>query len=105
MRAEVSNTNQFPKPYVMAGAGKLTATIWKSGDERVGWHYRFNVFRCDASTGEVNQQLRPEDIGDLVKLARVLSQVVVDDGCIPHDLREELERLSTELDLLWNDRE
>lgn len=49
------------KPYALVGAGRLTAAIWKTGDEEVGWSLGFSVFRSEPQTGEVSQRLIPED--------------------------------------------
>lgn len=79
--------------------------IWKSDELTTESVYQFNLFRCEQPTGEVSQQLHPEDVVDLVKLARVLSQVLVDDGCLSHRLRKQLERLAMDLDSLWEEGE
>jgi len=86
------------KPYTMAGAGPLVSSVWKLGDEQVGWNYRFNIYRMNPETGRVSQLFKPEDIVHLAKLCRVLAIVLLDDGCIPSTLRSELERLTDTLD-------
>lgn len=88
------------KPYAMVGAGSLAASLWKLGNESDGWRYDFTVFRLDHQQGEVSQVLTPCDIADLVKLARVLAQVIADDGCVPSGLRRELDALALKLDEL-----
>lgn len=88
------------KPYAMVGAGTLAASLWKLGNESDGWRYDFTVFRLDPQNGDVSQILAPSNIGDLVKLARVLAQVVADDGCVPSALRRELDALASNLDEL-----
>lgn len=93
------------KPYAMVGAGRLAASIWKSGNEADGWSYGFNVFRCEASTGEVSQRLEPDDIRSMAKLARVLAQVIADDGCVSSEQRNDLHCLATDLELLWDIQE
>ena len=93
------------KPYALVGAGRLTAAIWKTGDETTGWSLGFSVFRCEPVTGEVTQRLTPDDIGDLPKLARVLSQVIADDGCVSSELRHKLTDLAQRLDDLWESDE
>lgn len=105
MNSETKASRRSRKPYALVGAGRLTATVWKADELTAESIYQFNVFRCEQSTGEVSQQLHPEDVVDLVKLARVLSQVLVDDGCISHRLREQLEQLATDLDTLWEEGE
>ncbi len=85
-------------PYMMLGAGQLCAAVCKEGDELGGWQYRFNVFRMDANSGSVEQRFAPQDITDLVKLARVLAYAIADDGCLSRELRDDLHRLSTCLD-------
>jgi len=37
------------------GAGPLINTLWKQGEERGGWRYRFNLFRMSSQTGHVSQ--------------------------------------------------
>lgn len=93
-------TGSSSKPYAMVGAGSLTACIWKDHAPDSGWTYRFNVFRLEASNGRVTQRLQPGDITDLVKLARVLAQVISDDGCLPGRLRHELQALAASIDFL-----
>ena len=86
------------KPYLIVGAGKLTAAVWKSNKKRSGSRYRFNVFRLCSETGRATQCLLPSDVPDLVKLARVLAQVIADDGCLPVGLRQRLFELATSID-------
>lgn len=93
------------KPYAIVGAGRLAASIWKSGNEADGWLYGFNVFRCEASTGEVSQRLEPDDIRHLAKLARVLAQVIADDGCVSSEQRHDLLELAFDLEPLWDIQE
>jgi hypothetical protein len=90
-----SDANVIPdasdkKPYAMLGAGKLTATLWKSGDERSGWHYRFNIFRMSKTSGRVSQNFKPHDLPDLAKLARLLAFTISDDGCLCQELCDAL---------------
>lgn len=92
--------NNSNKPYAMVGAGNLAASIWKEEDANSGWMYGFNVFRLEACRGRVTQRLRPQDIPDLVKLARVLAQVIADDGCLSSSMRRELELLAESIDSL-----
>ena len=87
-----------PKPMGMVGAGPLTSTIWKTGDERGGWSYRFNLFRMSTRGGRVSQLFRPTDLVDFVKIARVLASVIADDGCLSRIDRAVLKRLAAELD-------
>jgi hypothetical protein len=88
----------------MLGAGKLTSAIWKSGDERGGWTYRFNVYRMSNRNGQVSQLFRPTDVGDLVKLCQVLAAVLADDGCISCDQRRALAKLADDLDSITRTR-
>lgn len=84
------------RPYTLAGAGALTATIWKNGDEPCGWTYRFNVIRTSA-TGRVSQRFHPRDLRDFVKLVGVLAFTLADDGCLEADVRRELVELAERL--------
>jgi hypothetical protein len=87
------------KPYAMVGAGRLISTIWKTGDEQTGWHYRFNLFRM-SSRGRVGQRFSPADVVSLVKLARVLAAELAADGCLAPAQRTELGGLAAMLDLV-----
>lgn len=89
--------NRSRKPYTIAGAGPLTATIWKTGDEVAGWRYEFNIVRTIAANGRVTQRFRPRDVIDLTKLAQVLAFTLADDGCLDPDLRERLNWLAENL--------
>lgn len=86
------------RPYAMIGAGKLTSAIWKSGDERSGWQYCFNLFRMDARNGQVSQLFSPEDIMDLARSVRLLAFTLSDDGCLEQELRDDLSCLWSCLD-------
>ena len=92
-----SKPEQADKPYAMLGAGRLTASIWKSGDERSGWQYHFNVFRTSRGNGHVSQWFAPSDVSSLVKLARLLAFTLADDGCLESGLRDDLIRLAADL--------
>ena len=85
------------KPYAMVGSGKLTSAIWKTGDEASGWRYRFNIFRMSAN-GRVEQQFRPADLFNFLKLTRVIATVLADDGCLAPAMRSNLTRLAALLD-------
>src|SRR5687768_16873815 len=91
-------THKQSRPMAMVGAGDLTSTIWKVGDEYSGWRYRFNVFRQPSRTGNVSRLFRPADLLDIVKLTQVLTAVLADDGCLPQRERATLLRLASELD-------
>jgi hypothetical protein len=86
------------KPYAMVGAGRLAASIWKTGDERRGWTYQFNVFRMYRVTGRVTQRFSPKDVADLAKLTQVLAFTLADDGCVSDDMRDDLFCLAACLD-------
>jgi hypothetical protein len=88
----------MPKPYAILGAGQLSSALWKAGDEQRGWTYRFNIYRMSSRTGHVSELLRPQDVGDLVKLCQVLAAILADDGCVPRDQRRALAKLAADLD-------
>jgi hypothetical protein len=92
------STNQQPRPMAMVGAGPMSSAIWKLGDERSGWQYRFSLFRQTACTGNVSQLFSPSDLIHLVKLAHVLAAVLADDGCLPERQRGQLLRLAGDID-------
>jgi len=82
----------------LAGAEQLTASVYKTGDELTGFDYRFNITRLNNHTGRVNQWLTPDDLFAMVKLVRVLSAELADDGCMNESLRGQLIRLAAALD-------
>ena len=90
------------RPYALLGAGRLTSSIWKEGDEGAGWRYRFNIFRMTPAEGRVSQLLRPGDLHDLVKLCHVLAAVLADDGCLPTAERRALAVLVERLEPITN---
>ena len=96
--ANVKSERSQEKPYAMLGAGDLTASLWKSGDERSGWHYYFNIYRTSSRNGHVSQLFSPKDVVDLVKLAQVLAFALSDDGCLDTETRDDLACLSGCLD-------
>ena len=97
--------NASSQPYAMLGAGRLVSSLWKSGDERAGWTYRFNVYRMSQRSGHVSQLLRPTDVQDLVKLCQVLAVTLSEDGCIPIEQRRLLAKLAAELDTITSKKE
>lgn len=86
------------KPMAMVGAGPLTSTIWKSGDNQSGWRYRFNLFRQLSRNGKVSQLFRPADLIYFVKLTQVLAAVLADDGCLAANDRRSLQQIAMDLD-------
>lgn len=86
------------KPYAMVGAGRLTASIWKEGDEHSGWRYRFNLFRMSRASGRISQRFLPQDVADLARLAQLLAFALSDDGCLGSELRDDLSCLAACLD-------
>ena len=86
------------KPYTLVGAEQLTASVFKTGDELIGFDYRFNITRLNNRTGRVNQWFAPDDLCAMVKLARVLAVELADDGCINAELRNRLISLAAALD-------
>ena len=93
-----SNSNTKNRPYCLVGADRLSAAIWKHGDEEGGFHYQFNVFRMLAAHGRVSQLFGPEDVLCLAKLAHILALALIDDGCLDVELKRSLKRLVVRLD-------
>jgi hypothetical protein len=89
---------QCHKPHEIVGAGDLTATIWKKGDEHGGWRYHFNVYRQSCRSGAVSQLFRPGDVIDFIKLCQVLAMTLADDGCLEFKQRRQLAELAARLD-------
>lgn len=96
MRSDTQTASE--KPYATLGAGQLTSTLWKNGDVRSGWSYRFNIYRTNSRNGRVFRLFRPVDVPHLIKLCYVLAAALVDDGCISADERRILAALATKLD-------
>ena len=92
------------KPYCVVGAGCLTSHIWKQGDGDEQFSYRFNLFRTQRN-GRVTQLLRPDDVLPLAKFVCVISQVLVDDGCISQEHRRIMRHLASALDDLLDSEE
>lgn len=93
------NSKVTNRPYCLVGASRLSAALWKDGDEQGGFRYRFNIFRMLASSGRVSQLFDPEDVISLAKLAHVMALALIDDGCIHADLRRQLQQLVVRLDV------
>ena len=92
------NSRMKNRPYCIVGADRLSAAIWKYGDEEGGFRYQFNIFRMLAAHGRVSQLFGPEDVVCLAKLAHILAVALLDDGCIDADTKGSLRRLSVRLD-------
>lgn len=88
------------KPDIIVGAEQLTGTVYKTGDEFVGFKYRFNIVRLNKQSGRVSHWFSPSDIFALVKVIRVLSAELVNDGCLEPAVCCQLAHLSSELDEL-----
>ncbi len=89
-----------PKPMMLVGAGPLTSTIWKLGDEESGWRYRFNVARQLVASECVTDLFQPMDLIQFVKLIQVLATEIANDGCLTHDEHLMLRNLAQRLDEL-----
>lgn len=92
-------TQQSRTPYTLVGAEQLTASIYKTGDELIGFDYRFNITRLNNRSGRVNQWFMPTDLLAMVKLTRVLAAELADDGCMDAELRVRLFTLAAALDV------
>lgn len=93
------NRKPSNRPYSIVGADRLSACIWKHGDERGGFRYQFNVYRMLAETGRVSQLFGPEDVFCLARLAHVLAITLLDDGCIDSNLRARLKEFIIRFDV------
>lgn len=80
------------------GAEQLTASVYKTGDELIGFDYRFNITRLNNCNGRVNQWFIPADLHAMVKLTRVLAAELANDGCMNTELRIRLITLAAALD-------
>jgi hypothetical protein len=98
--ANSANLGQ-PKPYVIVGAGRLSAAVWKTMSADGEADYQFNVFSLDATDGSVCQCFSAHDVGDLAKLAHVLAAVLVDEGCVDSGVRKRLRSLINDLETIF----
>lgn len=87
-----------PKPMMHVGAGPLTSSIWKLGDDESGWRYRFNVVRQSVPSGCVTDLFQPVDLIHFVRLIQVLAIELANDGCLTHDECMILKNLARQLD-------
>jgi hypothetical protein len=92
------STSRTAKPTVLVGAGPLISPVWKSGNEKTGFRYRFEIFRSLRKNSRGSTVLHPLDLLNLVKLIQVLAAVIADDGCITPTERMVLKRLASKLD-------
>jgi len=83
---------------MLVGAGPLTSTIWKLGNEESGWRYRFNVARQLVASECVTDLFQPMDLIHFVKLVQVLAAEIANDGCLTHNERMMLKNLARQLD-------
>ena len=90
------------RPYAVVGSESLTSSLYKSGDELVGFQYRFNITRLNASSGCVSHWIEPTDVIALLKLVQVLSSELHIDGCMEAGLRNELRLVAKHLDKILN---
>lgn len=86
------------KPYAVVGSEQLTASLYKTGDELIGFNYRFNIVHLNNRTGRVGHWLRPSDLEALVKLTQVLATELADDGCMDGVLRHRLRTIAVVLE-------
>jgi hypothetical protein len=91
-------SNGSHKPYAVIGAEQLTASVYKTGDELIGFKYRFNITRLNKRTGRVGHWFRPDDLMALLQLTRVLAAELAHDGCMDSALRKQLRDIATRLD-------
>jgi hypothetical protein len=95
--AELPREEPESKPYCIVGAGGLTSNVWKQARKTGEFRYQFNLFRTKRS-GKVTNRFCPDDVLSLAKFVRVISQVLVDDGCITAEQRGLLVFLGTAMD-------
>ena len=85
------------EPYAVIGAGPLVSHLWRIGNQTSGVDYAFNILWMQDESGRVLQKYRPRHVRDLVKLCRVLTSVLLDDGWLNPSTRETLLELDREL--------
>lgn len=91
------------EPYAIVGAEQLTAFLYKTGDELLGFQYRFSIVHQNSHTGRVGHWLRPTDIEALIKLTRVLAEELANDGCMSDVLRRRLRTFAAKLNTAINE--
>lgn len=80
------------RPYMTVGVDRLTARIYKTGNEKFGWNYHFRLCR-DGNRG-ANEDLRfhIDDIQRLMRITRLVAFELAVDGCMTPTQREQLQR-------------
>lgn len=86
-------------PLAILGAGDLVSHL-QANELAVQKRYRFNLFRINEETGKPSFWLRPGDLRDVVKACQVIAFAIADDGWVSNETRQDLRRLSSELDSL-----
>src|SRR5262245_59480779 len=86
-----------PKPYLIVGAGPLTATRTTKANQLETGNIHFSIVHTAHRSGDVSQISTPRNLRALAKLVRLLAEVLADDGCLPAEERADLCRLAVEL--------
>lgn len=94
-----SNPQHPNQPRMIIGAGQLVSHVYLSDQDESDSAYEFNLFRL-STVSEVTHAFRPQDLRDIVKACQVLAFSIADDGWLSDSLREELNGLGAELDVL-----
>ena len=91
-------THQAKRPYIVVGADRIAASVYKTGDDSIGFDYRFNLTHINQRTCRVAPWFSPADIISIVALTRTLAAELVHDGCVEPQLRKQFLALSAALD-------
>lgn len=89
--------NPKPKAYASVGAGELTSLIWKRLREDGNASYEFNLFRVLPRSKRTTGALNQKHLRSLVRLAYVLTTVILEDGCLSPDEKSKLQDLANQL--------
>lgn len=85
---------------MLVGAGSLVGTIWKLGNEDNENQYCFDIRRNPYATSPCKEKMVPQDIGNIIDLTRVMTDVMLDDGCLSKEERTVLKDVRFHLELI-----
>lgn len=96
-KPETQPVVEIAKPMMLVGGGRLIAPIWKKSNESSGSRYCFTVCRKSEVSSLSTGNLFPIDVLNLVRLAKALSDVMLEEGCLSTTERTILKLVQYEL--------
>ena len=99
-----SGSSRSAKHTIFVEAGNLVATILKLGNESAANQYSFDIRRKGELNFPCTGALTPSDLAHFVSLTRIMSQVILDDGCLSEKERAVLKDLRIHLDAVCRSR-